>query len=133
VPSPWEDFQSSCKVLTIDICHLPSSPNLDNVSADFVDAARSYPSAPTSPSQPELVLAVQPLPDEVVVASHPHVSQGAANPLCAHERECVDFRSQEGDLGFSHPHGASPGCATVIIGCENYICGAGDGLKGGTI
>jgi trafficking protein particle complex subunit 9 len=46
VPSPWEDFQSSRKVLAVvGICHLPSSPNLDSVSADFVDAARSYPSA----------------------------------------------------------------------------------------
>ncbi|CAN6240048.1 unnamed protein product [Urochloa humidicola] len=46
VPSPWEDFQSSRKVLAvIGICHLPSSPDLDRVAADFVDAARSYPSA----------------------------------------------------------------------------------------
>ncbi|KAG8082572.1 hypothetical protein GUJ93_ZPchr0014g47469 [Zizania palustris] len=46
VPSPWEDFQSSRKVLAVvGICHLPSSPNLDRVAADFVDAARSYPSA----------------------------------------------------------------------------------------
>jgi trafficking protein particle complex subunit 9 len=36
VPSPWEDFQSSCKVLAIGICHLPSSSNLGSVSADFV-------------------------------------------------------------------------------------------------
>jgi hypothetical protein len=42
----------------------------------------------------------------------------------------VDFRSREGDPGFSHPHGASAGCATVVIGRGNYICGAGDGLKG---
>jgi hypothetical protein len=46
VPSPWEDFQSSRKVLAvIGICHLPSSPDLDRVAADFVDTARSYPSA----------------------------------------------------------------------------------------
>ncbi|ONM16162.1 Trafficking protein particle complex II-specific subunit 120-like protein [Zea mays] len=46
VPSPWEDFQSSRKVLAvIGICHLPSSPDLDHVAADFIDAARSYPSA----------------------------------------------------------------------------------------
>uniref|UniRef100_A0A0D9W6U2 Uncharacterized protein n=1 Tax=Leersia perrieri TaxID=77586 RepID=A0A0D9W6U2_9ORYZ len=46
VPSPWEDFQSSRKVLAVvGICHLPSSPDLDRVAADFVDAARSYPSA----------------------------------------------------------------------------------------
>ncbi|KAL6650997.1 hypothetical protein ACP70R_009922 [Stipagrostis hirtigluma subsp. patula] len=46
VPSPWEDFQSSRKVLAvIGICHLPSSPDLDRVAADFVDATRSYPSA----------------------------------------------------------------------------------------
>jgi hypothetical protein len=46
VPSPWEDFQSSRKVLAvIGICHLPSSPDLDRVAADFIDAARSYPSA----------------------------------------------------------------------------------------
>ncbi|CAO2035652.1 unnamed protein product [Urochloa humidicola] len=46
MPSPWEDFQSSRKVLAvIGICHLPSSPDLDRVAADFVDAARSYPSA----------------------------------------------------------------------------------------
>ncbi|KAG2573140.1 hypothetical protein PVAP13_7KG230300 [Panicum virgatum] len=46
VPSPWEDFQSSRKVLAvIGICHLPSSPDLDRVAADFVDAARTYPSA----------------------------------------------------------------------------------------
>ncbi|TVU15339.1 hypothetical protein EJB05_38856 [Eragrostis curvula] len=46
VPSPWEDFQSSRKVLAVvGICHLPSSPNLDRVAADFVDAARSYPSS----------------------------------------------------------------------------------------
>ncbi|KAL6903656.1 hypothetical protein ACP4OV_004469 [Aristida adscensionis] len=46
VPSPWEDFQSSRKVLAvIGICHLPSSPDLDRVSADFLDAVRSYPSA----------------------------------------------------------------------------------------
>uniref|UniRef100_A0A0E0KSG0 Uncharacterized protein n=1 Tax=Oryza punctata TaxID=4537 RepID=A0A0E0KSG0_ORYPU len=46
VPSPWEDFQSSRKVLAVvGICHLPSSPDLSRVAADFVDAARSYPSA----------------------------------------------------------------------------------------
>ncbi|CAL5026597.1 unnamed protein product [Urochloa decumbens] len=46
VPSPWEDFQSSRKVLAvIGICHLPSSPDLDRVAADFIDAARTYPSA----------------------------------------------------------------------------------------
>uniref|UniRef100_A0A0E0PB70 Trafficking protein particle complex II-specific subunit 120 homolog n=1 Tax=Oryza rufipogon TaxID=4529 RepID=A0A0E0PB70_ORYRU len=46
VPSPWEDFQSSRKVLAVvGICHLPSSPDLGCVAADFVDAARSYPSA----------------------------------------------------------------------------------------
>jgi hypothetical protein len=46
VPSPWEDFQSSRKVLAVvGICHLPSSPDLDRVAADFVDAVRSYPSA----------------------------------------------------------------------------------------
>jgi hypothetical protein len=46
VPSPWEDFQSSRKVLAVvGICHLPSSPNLDRVAAEFVDSARSYPSA----------------------------------------------------------------------------------------
>nr|CAB3487547.1 unnamed protein product [Digitaria exilis] len=46
VPSPWEDFQSSRKVLAvIGICHLPSSPDLDRVAADFIDAVRSYPSA----------------------------------------------------------------------------------------
>uniref|UniRef100_A0A0D9ZMS8 Uncharacterized protein n=1 Tax=Oryza glumipatula TaxID=40148 RepID=A0A0D9ZMS8_9ORYZ len=46
VPSPWEDFQSSRKVLAVvGICHLPSSPDLGRVAADFVDAARSYPSA----------------------------------------------------------------------------------------
>jgi hypothetical protein len=46
VPSPWEDFQSSRKVLAvIGICHLPSSPDLDRVAADLIDAARSYPSA----------------------------------------------------------------------------------------
>jgi len=46
VPSPWEDFQSSRKVLAvIGICHLPSSPDLDRVAADFVNAARTYPSA----------------------------------------------------------------------------------------
>jgi len=46
VPSPWEDFQSSRKVLAvIGICHLPSSLDLDRVAADFVDAARTYPSA----------------------------------------------------------------------------------------
>ncbi|RCV34395.1 hypothetical protein SETIT_7G157000v2 [Setaria italica] len=46
VPSPWEDFQSSRKVLAvIGICHLPSSPDLDRVAADFVDTARSYSSA----------------------------------------------------------------------------------------
>ncbi|KQJ83413.1 trafficking protein particle complex II-specific subunit 120 homolog isoform X2 [Brachypodium distachyon] len=46
VPSPWEDFQSSRKVLAVvGICHLPSSPDLGKVAADFVDAARTYPSA----------------------------------------------------------------------------------------
>ncbi|KAM0859229.1 hypothetical protein ACQ4PT_047340 [Festuca glaucescens] len=46
VPSPWEDFQSSRKVLAVvGICHLPSSPDLAKVAADFVDAARTYPSA----------------------------------------------------------------------------------------
>ncbi|KAL5214405.1 hypothetical protein ABZP36_003557 [Zizania latifolia] len=46
VPSPWEDFQSSRKVLAVvGICHLPSSSDLDRVATDFVDAARSYPSA----------------------------------------------------------------------------------------
>jgi trafficking protein particle complex subunit 9 len=46
VPSPWEDFQSSRKVLAVvGICHIPSSPNLDRVDAEFVDAVRSYPSA----------------------------------------------------------------------------------------
>ncbi|XP_044967071.1 trafficking protein particle complex II-specific subunit 120 homolog isoform X2 [Hordeum vulgare subsp. vulgare] len=46
VPSPWEDFQSSRKVLAVvGICHLPSSPDLARVAADFLDAARTYPSA----------------------------------------------------------------------------------------
>ncbi|KAM0849677.1 hypothetical protein ACQ4PT_053577 [Festuca glaucescens] len=46
VPSPWEDFQSSRKVLAVvGICHLPSSPDLAKVAADFVEAARTYPSA----------------------------------------------------------------------------------------
>jgi hypothetical protein len=46
VPSPWEDFQSSRKVLAVvGICHLPSSPDLAKVAADFLDAARTYPSA----------------------------------------------------------------------------------------
>jgi hypothetical protein len=46
VPSPWEDFQSSRKVLAVvGICHIPSSPNLDRIDAEFVDAVRSYPSA----------------------------------------------------------------------------------------
>jgi hypothetical protein len=63
--------------------HLPSSPNFDSVSVDFIDAARSYLFMSTSPSPPELVLAMQPLPAEVVVTNRPHVSQGSANPLCA--------------------------------------------------
>jgi hypothetical protein len=29
----------------VGICHLPSSPDLAKVAADFVDAARTYPSA----------------------------------------------------------------------------------------
>ncbi|KAF7017201.1 hypothetical protein CFC21_030675 [Triticum aestivum] len=46
VPSPWEDFQSSRKVLAVvGICHLPSSPDLARVAADFLDAARTYPSS----------------------------------------------------------------------------------------
>ncbi|VAH33894.1 unnamed protein product [Triticum turgidum subsp. durum] len=46
VPSPWEDFQSSRKVLAVvGICHLPSSPDLARVAADFLDASRTYPSA----------------------------------------------------------------------------------------
>ncbi|KAM3388014.1 hypothetical protein ACQJBY_010680 [Aegilops geniculata] len=46
VPSPWEDFQSSRKVLAVvGICHLPSSPDLARVAADFLDASRTYPSS----------------------------------------------------------------------------------------
>jgi hypothetical protein len=106
MPSPWEDFQSSCKLLVIGICHLPSSPNLDSVLADFIDAARSYPSTPTSPSPSELILAVQPLPTDVVVASRARVSQ--AQPIhFTHRRENgVDFCSGRATPHFPHRHAA---------------------------
>jgi hypothetical protein len=120
MPSPWEDFQSSCKLLVIGICHLPSSPNLDSVLADFIDAARSYPSTPTSPSPSELILAVQPLPTDVVVASRARVSQ--AQPIhFTHRRENAAWISARGGRPLTF-HIGMRRCATVMVGRENYTC-----------
>ncbi|XP_074312841.1 trafficking protein particle complex II-specific subunit 120 homolog [Silene latifolia] len=45
-PSPWEDFQSNRKILSvIGIFHCPSSPNLDSVSDHFSLVCKGYNSA----------------------------------------------------------------------------------------
>ncbi|MED6150761.1 hypothetical protein PIB30_075638 [Stylosanthes scabra] len=45
-PSPWEDFQSHRKTLTVvGLCHCPSSPDLDLVIDQFNASCRSYPSS----------------------------------------------------------------------------------------
>ncbi|KAL9659900.1 hypothetical protein QQ045_024710 [Rhodiola kirilowii] len=45
-PSPWDDFQSHRKILSvIGICHCPSSPDLDEVVELFDSACRGYSSA----------------------------------------------------------------------------------------
>lgn len=45
-PSPWEDFQSNRKTLSvIGICHCPSSPDLDSVIEQFNATCKSYTSA----------------------------------------------------------------------------------------
>ncbi|KAI3683970.1 hypothetical protein L1987_84487 [Smallanthus sonchifolius] len=45
-PSPWEDFQAYRKIhAVIGICHCPSSPDLETVLLQFVDACKGYASS----------------------------------------------------------------------------------------
>ncbi|KAI3826027.1 hypothetical protein L1987_00068 [Smallanthus sonchifolius] len=45
-PSPWEDFQAYRKIhAVIGICHCPSSPVLETVLLQFVDACKGYASS----------------------------------------------------------------------------------------
>ncbi|KAL5713147.1 hypothetical protein ACHQM5_015252 [Ranunculus cassubicifolius] len=45
-PSAWEDFQSYRKILAvIGICHCPSSPDLEVVGEQFLEACKGYTSA----------------------------------------------------------------------------------------
>lgn len=45
-PSPWEDFQSNRKILSvIGIFHCPSSPDLDSVNDQFAMACKGYASS----------------------------------------------------------------------------------------
>ncbi|KAF2312996.1 hypothetical protein GH714_008646 [Hevea brasiliensis] len=45
-PSPWEDFQSNRKILSvIGVCHCPSSPDLNSIVDQFSVACKSYASA----------------------------------------------------------------------------------------
>lgn len=85
VPSPWEDFQSSRKVLAVvGICHLPSSPDLARVAADFLDVARTYPSALAS-----RCFAFCPTDAQVLAAPIASLPE----PLSPDDVVCIDTRS----------------------------------------